>query len=293
MPSNQPYGLSVSQMIKTDARSRGVRQDIIEEDYALSYLLAAIAATKGLGENLVLKGGTALKKLYFENYRFSEDLDFSTRIIGPIRHIDSLMQGVVEQMLSALNERGPFQVNLEPLILPQPHPGGQKAYLVRVQFPEQRHPLCRLKVEITIDEPILLPVEARPVIHGFTENFHAHVPVYALIEITAEKLRALLQSRIHLQERGWGASRVCRDYYDLWHLLQQPGVISPNLVPLIQEKCAVRNVNYETPADFVADNLFSVARQEWQQQLLPFVPDAPPVDQCLAEVKSLIISVWE
>jgi len=284
---------SVRQMIKSVVRNMGIRQNIVENDYALSYLLAAIADSDGLCENLVLKGGTALKKLYFENYRFSEDLDYSTRVIGPIQNIDTLMQAVVGQMTSALNERGPFQVNLEPLILLQPHPGDQKAYLVRVQFPVQRQPLCRLKVEITIDEPILLPVETRPVIHGFAEDFHADVPVYSLIEITAEKLRALLQSRARLQERGWGASRVCRDYYDLWYLFKQPGIRSPDLVPLIQQKCIVRNVSYESPADFVADDLFAVARNVWQQQLLPFVPVAPPVEKCLAEVKKMILSVWE
>jgi len=215
---------NVGQMIKKIVQSKGVRQDIVEKDYALSYLLAAIAVTDELGDNLVLKGGTAIKKIYFQDYRFSEDLDYSTRVIGPIQQIDSLMQAVIGQMTSLLNERGPFQVNLEPLTLPQPHPGDQKAYLVRLQFPEQRQPLCRLKVEITIDEPIIRPVELRPILHGFPEEFSVSMAVYALSEIIAEKLRALLQSRARLQERGWGVSRVCRDYYDLWHLLQQPGI---------------------------------------------------------------------
>jgi predicted nucleotidyltransferase component of viral defense system len=98
-------------------------------------------------------------------------------------------------MNEKLNERGPFQVAFEPLILKQPHPGEQKAYLVRVQFPEQRQPLCRLKVEITVDEPIFTPVDIRPVLHGFAEEFEAHIPVYSLKEITAEKLRALLQAK--------------------------------------------------------------------------------------------------
>jgi len=44
---------------------------------ALSYLLAGIAANPDLSETLIFKGGTAHKKLYFGDYRFSEDLDFS------------------------------------------------------------------------------------------------------------------------------------------------------------------------------------------------------------------------
>lgn len=52
----------ISQLLRVYARERGVRLDIVEKDYALSYLLAAIAETPGLGEQVVLKGGTALKK---------------------------------------------------------------------------------------------------------------------------------------------------------------------------------------------------------------------------------------
>jgi predicted nucleotidyltransferase component of viral defense system len=117
--------------------------------------------------------------------------------------------------------------------------------------------------------------------------------VYSLTEITAEKLRALLQSKARLQERGWGASRVCRDYYDLWNLLQLPGVKSPDLIPLLAQKCVVRDVAYASPEDFISEDLLAVARAEWAQQLLPFVPDAPLAEELLAKVQSLILSIWE
>jgi predicted nucleotidyltransferase component of viral defense system len=256
-------------------------------------LLAAIIRTDGLGENLVLKGGTALKKLYFADYRFSEDLDYSTRVLGPIKQIDGLMEMVLHSMGKMLNERGPFQLALEPLLLKQPHPEEQKAYLIRVQFPEQRQALCRLKVEITVDEPILTPVDTRSVLHGFEEDFEANIPVYSLKEIIAEKLRALLESKARLHERGWGASRVCRDYFDLWNLLQVPGIISPDLISLLVEKCAIRGVSFASPQDFISEDLLAVASSEWQQQLLPFVPDAPTATELLPQVQSFILSLWE
>ena len=283
----------VPQLIRSVTKKTKVQQYIVEKDYALSYLLAAINYADGLGENLVLKGGPALKKLYFADYRFSEDLDYSTRVMGPIKQIDSLMETIVHSMGEMLNERGPFQVALEPLLLKQPHPGDQNAYLVRVQFPEQRQPLCRLKVEITVDEPILTPVEIRPVLHGFAEDMDAKIPVYSLLEISAEKLRALLQSKARLHERGWGASRVCRDYFDLWNLLQIPDLKSPDLIPLLNQKCVVRDVAYKSPNDFVSEDLLSVASNEWEQQLLPFVPDALPAEELLPQVQSFILSIWE
>ena len=74
----------ISQLLKERSRETGIRLDILEKDYALSYLLTAITATPGLGEQVVLKGGAALRKLYYPGYRFSEDLDYSTLTLGKV-----------------------------------------------------------------------------------------------------------------------------------------------------------------------------------------------------------------
>jgi predicted nucleotidyltransferase component of viral defense system len=280
-------------MLRVYAREHAVRLDIVEKDYALSYLLAAIAETPGLGERVVLKGGTALKKLYYRDDRFSEDLDYSTLRPGPLVDIAQTMQEAVRRMSDQLYERGPFEVRHETQTLKQPHPGQQSAFLVRVRFPGQREALCRLKVEITVDEPILLPVEKRPILHDFGEEFSGAVDVYALAEIVAEKLRALLQSQGHLAERGWGASRVCRDYYGLWSVLRREGRLKSRIPNLVRRKCEVRDVTFESPESFLAEELLAVARREWNQQLLPFVPNAPPVEQVLTEVRPLIFALWE
>jgi len=59
------------------AREFGLSVQVIEKDYALGWLLAGIAAHSEIGRSWVFKGGTCLKKCYFETYRFSEDLDFT------------------------------------------------------------------------------------------------------------------------------------------------------------------------------------------------------------------------
>ncbi len=56
-----------------------LRDDVIEKDYVLGWLLAAIAAQPKLADTWVFKGGTCLRKCYYETYRFSEDLDFTLR----------------------------------------------------------------------------------------------------------------------------------------------------------------------------------------------------------------------
>ena len=56
---------------------------VIEKDYLLGWLLAGIAAHPLLGRTWVFKGGTCLRKCYYETFRFSEDLDFTVMPSGP------------------------------------------------------------------------------------------------------------------------------------------------------------------------------------------------------------------
>lgn len=48
----------------------------IEKDYALGWFLFGMAQHADL-RRWIFKGGTCLKKCYFDTYRFSEDLDFT------------------------------------------------------------------------------------------------------------------------------------------------------------------------------------------------------------------------
>lgn len=50
--------------------------NVVEKDYVLGWILAGISNTSAL-DSWAFKGGTCLKKCFFETYRFSEDLDFT------------------------------------------------------------------------------------------------------------------------------------------------------------------------------------------------------------------------
>jgi len=262
---------------------------VLEKDYALGYLLSGMAQVPALSEALVLKGGTALRKFYFADYRFSEDLDFST--LAKPADIDAAMHAAADATRAMLLEEGPFEVALERLTLRDPHPGGQDGFTARVRFPNHREAMCRLKVEITHDEEVLMPPVLRSLLHPYPDPPSADWRCYALDEVIAEKLRALLQSRARLQARGWGASRVCRDYYDLWYLLRHSAPISGSFADLLSRKCALRQVTYSDVDDLLVPELQAVAEAEWERQLLPFVPAAPSAAQVLFELKALLANV--
>src|SRR4030043_924601 len=61
------------------SREFGLTANIIEKDYLLGWILGGISQHGELGSDWVFKGGTCLKKCYFETYRFSEDLDFKIK----------------------------------------------------------------------------------------------------------------------------------------------------------------------------------------------------------------------
>lgn len=59
------------------ARKQNIAPGIIEKDYVLGWVLAGINHHPNLSQKWIFKGGTALKKCFFQEYRFSEDLDFT------------------------------------------------------------------------------------------------------------------------------------------------------------------------------------------------------------------------
>ena len=62
--------------ITRQAARDGVPAPTVERDYVLAHIIAALGALDA-SHGLVFKGGTALRLCYFEDYRYSADLDFS------------------------------------------------------------------------------------------------------------------------------------------------------------------------------------------------------------------------
>ena len=61
------------------SREFGLSPNVIEKDYVLGWVLEGISSHSKISGDWVFKGGTCLKKCYFETYRFSEDLDFTLK----------------------------------------------------------------------------------------------------------------------------------------------------------------------------------------------------------------------
>jgi len=74
------------------AGGRRIPEPVIERDYVLAWFLTGLAGHP-LREVLAFKGGTALRRCWFEDYRFSEDLDFT--LTRPIT-LEDILAGLTE-----------------------------------------------------------------------------------------------------------------------------------------------------------------------------------------------------
>jgi len=184
----------------------GVGDRVIEKDYVLSWLLIAIAESN-LRDDLAFKGGTALKRAYYPDYRFSEDLDFT--LCADRSHDDlvsafgALFPWLGQWVNLTLTLRSAEQSVFESTTLLINYVGPLRARL------GSRH----LKVDITRGELLLYPLSQRLLQAPYSDYpTDVRLPTYTLEEILTEKLCALM-----------GRTEP-RDLYDVYWLFEWGGV---------------------------------------------------------------------
>lgn len=276
-----------------ERKKRGLTFETIQQDYLLSWILSGLYEHPSLKENLIFKGGTALKKCYFGNYRFSEDLDFS--VIASIPKKDKLLAVVIEACKTAeqkMNEFAEIRLVIERYEEKNDHPFEQEAFKVRAQFPWQREPLISAMVEITVQETVLFPPVMKQIIHPYDERIDTLIQTYSLEEIVLEKLRAILQKTKKLHEEGRDRSRT-RDYYDLWRIFTafESDLHFENFPILLQKKCDPKNVCFVGAESFFDPVMMETVQRTWKQWLGNLVSDLPECSLVISELRTKLESL--
>jgi len=242
--------------------------DVVEKDYVLGWLLAGIRASEELEGSWVFKGGTCLKKCYFETYRFSEDLDFT--VTDETQLDAAYLTRAFGEAAIWLYERSGIEI-----------PGEELRFEVyrnhrdrlscegRVYYrgPLRRAGnLSRIKLDLTVDEVLVLPPVERFVVHPYTD-----CPVdgiiarcYAYEEIFGEKVRALAER-----------TRP-RDLYDVINLFRSVEFrpMAAAVLEVLRKKCAFKGIPVPTFATIVAGSTELTA--DWNAMLGHQLPALPP-----------------
>ena len=280
--------IPLRRIIEQERKRLNVPWIVLEQDYLLSWILWGIGSVDKLKDNLIFKGGTALKKTYFGDYRFSEDLDFSAMPTSPWG--EELEKYILQACLNAQNEMSrnipdPI-IDCKRYVEKVPHPEGQEAFTIRAQLPWHRSPQVRVMIEITKNEKIILDPLLKPIKHDYGESFDCTLNVYPLEEIIAEKLRAMLQNIKKYHERGWSRSRA-RDYYDIWCILRKyENDLNLEKVPdTLVKKCEDKGVSHTNHMDFFNPIIIDQVQKDWDQWLAPLISDLPQCDKVLADLE--------
>lgn len=283
----RPFDVRVAAVV----RASRAPHDVVLKDYALSYLLAGIHSTPDLAAVMAFKGGTALRKCFFRGYRFSEDLDFTLRDRWEADRVEDALQRAAAAAVELTAPYGRFGFTVEKTNHREEHPFGQIDLRVRVDYPTGAS--LPIKVEITRDEPILLPLLRLNLIHLFQdEELEAEVFCYSLEEIAMEKLRAFLQARQYLERREW--LNRARDLYDLAQLWSQEEfqVGWASLREPLRQKAEARGVDFAGPDDFRDERVLRVYQQQWEPRLRGFVPQLPAFEEARAALDQVLAALF-
>jgi len=254
------------------AGGRRIPEAVIERDYVLAWFLTGLAGHP-LRDKLAFKGGTALRRCWFDDYRFSEDLDFT--LIRPIS-LEDILKGLNEIFATVEADSG-----LRIAFDREDRHGHQNSHTFYLSYQGPLPAVNDVKVDITINEVLCFPLQDRPIQRTY-DRFDdlpegPTVRVYALEEIVVEKLLAL-------SER---ARNEPRDLYDLWYLFGTTGLRIAELRSELDAKLALRQRSVKGMEQAIAakeDRL----RRLWTIRLAHQMSQLPPYDDVFREILRVV-----
>ena len=256
------------------ADEKSINKEVIDKDWMLGHFLNAMFTISGVSKNFVFKGGTCLKKIYFEDYRFSEDLDFT--LLDKTFAVDKVFFNKIIKVAEIYSGAKFYLKNIKPQI----HNDIPQGYEVTILFwgayhkPNQQVlPVNRwqtkIKLDISFSEHVVMEPNTKAIFHPYSDSdkITSKVPAYPLNEIVSEKLRSLVQ-----RNRP-------RDIYDLYYLSD---TIFPKqyaqILSLLKQKSKNKNIYCCNYPNFVNDKKYKSNKRAWESSLAYHLPVGKLVD---------------
>jgi len=265
------------------ARNYELQPTTVQKDYVLGWMLRTISLHPEVSK-WVFKGGTCLKKCYFETYRFSEDLDFTIpkELEVDKEYIQKYLDEVtteIESISGLTFPRADWKVE------EYENKRGNTSFQVKIPFegplklPSKS--LQRVKFDLTQDELLVDEPTQRKLHHNYSDTL---VPppkllCYSIHEILAEKTRALV-------ERNGRA----RDVYDVVNISRhfRSEINAEHTVELAKAKFEFKEL--EVPSvEYIMDAInLEVLKANWDNQLAHQINNLPPVESYTDDLKNAI-----
>lgn len=252
--------------IQKKARKAGVRDQQIEKDYILSWILQGISYHKLLSATVVFKGGTVLKKVYFEDYRFSEDLDFTL--------LDNeISNGQIFKWFSEIFDYIREEANIPLQIIDNNEhtDAGINFYISYVGPLGGIGANKKVKVDISRSESLVFEPIKKKAFKEYSDQKDYELLCYKLEEILVEKMRSVMQRM------------QARDFYDIWYLLEEHVMTVDFYTAEFRIKCESKRIN---PSEFYQklETRLPQYKGRWQSSLSDQIQHLPDFDMVEREV---------
>lgn len=264
------------------ATTFGLNPHVIEKDYVLGWLLWSISNHESLSATWIFKGGTCLKKCFFETYRFSEDLDFT--LTDPA-HLDSAF---LKRVFAEIGERIYEETGIEfPPDVQEfeiyDNPRGAKSCQGKIGYQGPVSPrgksMPRIKLDLTADERVVLPPVYSAVFHPYSDAPEDSIAVnsYAYEEAFAEKVRALAER-----------ARP-RDLYDVVNLFRNGDArpAAAALLDVLRKKCEFKGIRVPDLPDLEPHR--PALEGGWSTMLAHQLPALPPIETFWSELPAFFV----
>ena len=230
----------------------------VEKDYALTSLLSRMAAFQKLG-SMVFKGGTAIKKVHYEDFRFSEDLDFSC------------LEDVSDDFVSFVedNVKGPGVEFTEVRDFEK----RDESAGFRIKYNQPRGRTTSVKIDLSLRDDVMADHPVRPVLHSYEGLGAFSVPTMSVEEIMAEKVRALVYTRHP------------RHLHDVWFLHRRGVGIDAGMV-----KAKTVSVHGEAFDLGKLVERLPEKEERWTDDLRLLLPSGPPPFEQVSEYVRAAVS---
>jgi predicted nucleotidyltransferase component of viral defense system len=247
--------------IQRIANSKGVNTPQIEKDYLLSWILVGIAHDKLLSKILVFKGGTVLKKFYFRDYRYSEDLDFTMLDKGKT---NEAIKEAFEAVFDYVKEEANIPLSISDF---SEHQTGTINFHINYTGP-LRGTRKDVKVDISKNELLKFEMENKEMFNSYSDLESCEpciLQCYSLPEVMTEKMRSLLQRQ------------QARDYYDLWYVSEYGRIEMADYRKKFEEKARHKHIKPEDLEERV-NQLEPVFKKQWETSMLHQINDLTPFE---------------
>lgn len=247
--------------VKDLAISQGVPLPYVEKDYVMGWLLWGIYRLPALQSNLILKGGNCLRKVYFPDTRFSDDLDFTAKHLDAENVFLANLNSVCQEVEDTSGIKFDLsQTRIESVAIPDKECKALDGRVYFKGFAGDASVTMRIKFDISQYEKIVLPLQNHPIIHNYSDANQCQTSIlsYSIEEILAEKLRS------------WIQRTRPRDLFDVAKIIQSNKIPinKINILSTFLQKTIFKNIPMAGCDEMLYEKKFLEIEQNWGKTII-------------------------